>query len=114
MQIEHIVVDELIPHGNNSRTHSAEQVEQIIASIREFGFTNPVLVDDFGQIVAGHGRVLAAQKMGLSTVPCLRLEGLTEAQIRAYVIADNKLAENAGWDMDLLCLEIGDLKELAA
>ena len=112
MQIEQIAVDELIPYGNNSRTHSPAQVEQIIASIREFGFTNPVLVDDSGQIVAGHGRWMAAQKMGLPTVPCLRLKGLNETQIRAYVIADNKLAESAGWDMDLLRLEIGALKDL--
>lgn len=112
MQIEHIAVTNLCPYERNSRTHSDAQVEQIAASIREFGFVNPVLIDENCRIIAGHGRVMAATKMGLADVPCLRLEGLTEAQIRAYVIADNKLAENAGWDMDLLRLEIGDLKEL--
>lgn len=112
MQIEQMPVADLRPYERNSRTHSEAQVEQIIASIRAFGFTSPVLIDADNRIIAGHGRVLAATKMGMATVPCLRLEGLTEEQIRAYVIADNKLAENAGWDMDLLRLEIGDLKKL--
>lgn len=112
MQIEQMPVADLRPFERNSRTHSEAQVEQIIVSINSFGFTNPVLIDADNRIIAGHGRVLAATKMGLVLVPCLRLEGLTEAQARAYVIADNKLAENAGWDMDLLRLEIGELKEL--
>lgn len=112
MQIEQIPLTDLAPFDRNSRTHSPEQVAQIVLSIREFGFTNPLLIDEANRIVAGHGRHQAATTMGLATVPCLRLSGLTEAQIRAYVIADNKLAENAGWDMELLRLEVGDLKEL--
>jgi DNA modification methylase len=93
----------------NSRTHSDEQVAQIAASIKEFGFTNPVLVDGDKGIIAGHGRILAARKLGLKDVPTIELAHLTEAQRRAYVIADNKLAENAGWDMDLLKIEVADL-----
>jgi ParB-like chromosome segregation protein Spo0J len=111
-KIEHLPVSDLTPYDRNSRTHSDAQIEQIIASIREFGFVNPVLVDGTGRIVAGHGRVMAAKKMALATVPCLRLDGLTEEQIRAYVIADNKLAENAGWDESMLRLEIADLDKL--
>ena len=101
-QIETLALDALVPYARNSRTHSPEQVAQIAASIREFGFTNPVLIDDAGGIIAGHGRVLGARAVGLLAVPCLRLAGLSEAQKRAYVIADNKLALNAGWDEDLL------------
>lgn len=110
--IENINPTLLAPYERNSRTHSDDQVEQIAASIREFGFVNPVLVDDNNRIVAGHGRVMAAIKMDLSEVPCLRLTDLTEEQIRAYVIVDNKLVENSGWDTDLLRLEIGDLSTL--
>lgn len=100
----------LIPYARNSRTHSDEQVAQIAASIREFGFTNPVLIDGEGGIIAGHGRVLAARKLGIKDVPVLVLDHLTPAQRRAYVIADNKLALNAGWDSELLKLEMLDLK----
>lgn len=100
--IETLPIDALVPYARNSRTHSAEQVAQIAASIREFGFTNPVLIDEAGGIIAGHGRVLGARAVGLAAVPCLRLVGLSDAQKRAYVIADNKLALNAGWDEDLL------------
>jgi DNA modification methylase len=96
----------LTPYARNSRTHSEAQVAQIAASIREFGFTNPVLIDGKGEIIAGHGRVLAAQSLGLEAVPVLILDHLTEDQRRAYVIADNKLALNAGWDEDLLRQEI--------
>jgi len=96
--IEHLAIDALIPYARNSRTHSAEQVAQVAASIREFGFTNPVLIDGEGGIIAGHGRVMAARQLGLAEVPCIRLAHLSEAQRRAYVIADNKLALNAGWD----------------
>lgn len=103
-------VDALIPYARNSRTHSDEQVAQIAASIREFGWTNPVLVDGENGVIAGHGRILAARKLGLDTVPCIELAHLSETQKRAYIIADNKLAENAGWDNELLALEIGDLK----
>lgn len=110
--IEYINLDDLIPFAKNSRTHSGEQVAQIAASIKEFGFTNPVLIDDTGGIIAGHGRVLAARKLKLAEVPCIRLSHLTEAQKRAYVIADNKLALNAGWDEEMLKLELTDLQSL--
>jgi len=110
MNIETIAVDLLIPYARNSRTHSDEQVAQIAASIREFGFTNPVLIDGQDGIIAGHGRVLGARKLGMSDVPCIRLAHLSEAQKRAYVIADNKLALNAGWDEKMLALELQDLQ----
>jgi hypothetical protein len=109
--LELVPIDELIPYAKNSRTHSADQVAQIAASIKEFGFTNPVLIDDEGGIIAGHGRVQGARKLGMDAIPCLRLSGLTEAQKRAYVIADNKLALNAGWDDDMLRLELTELKD---
>jgi DNA modification methylase len=112
IQIERIGVEALIPYARNSRTHSDAQVAQIAASIREFGFTNPVLVDEANGIIAGHGRVLAARKLKMQDVPAIRLSHLTEAQKRAYVIADNKLALNAGWDIELLRLEINDLRGL--
>jgi ParB-like chromosome segregation protein Spo0J len=111
-KIERIKVADLIPYAKNSRTHTAEQVAQIAGSIKEFGFTNPVLIDDDNGIIAGHGRVLAAQKLGSPEVPCIRLSHLSETQKRAYVIADNKLAMNAGWDDEMLSLEIKDLKDL--
>jgi len=110
-QIESLPVSDLIPYARNSRTHSDEQVTQIAASIREFGFTNPVLIDFNGTIIAGHGRVMAAKKVGLAEVPCLRLKHLTPSQIRAYVIADNKLALNAGWDDEMLKAELLTLQE---
>ena len=103
-------VAELVPYARNSRTHSEAQVAQIAASIREFGFTNPVLVDAKGEIIAGHGRVMAAKVLGLAEVPVLVLDHLTDAQRRAYVIADNKLALNAGWDLELLAVELGELQ----
>ena len=109
-QIEYLALDALIPYARNSRTHDDAQVAQIAASIKEFGFTNPVLVDATGGIIAGHGRVLAARKLGMADVPCIRLGHLTETQQRAYVIADNKLALNAGWDAQMLALEIKDLE----
>ncbi len=108
--IEQIDIDALIPYARNSRTHSETQVAQVAASIREFGFTNPVLIDGDGGIIAGHGRVLAARKLGLQTVPAIRIDYMTDAQKRAYVIADNKLALNAGWDDELLALELGELQ----
>lgn len=110
--LEHLPIDGLIPYARNSRTHSPEQVTQIAASIREFGFTNPILIDADGGIIAGHGRVLAARQLGMATLPCLRLGHLSEAQKRAYIIADNKLALNAGWDETLLALELADLKAM--
>ena len=102
----------LIPYARNSRTHSDEQVAQIAASISEWGFTNPILIDTDGGIIAGHGRLLAAQKLGLDEVPTMTAEGWTEAQRKAYVIADNKLALNADWDMDMLKVELDDLDGL--
>lgn len=111
LSITYLPTDALIPYARNSRTHSAEQVAQIAASIKEFGFTNPVLVDEERGIIAGHGRVMAAQRLGLTEVPTITLAGLTEMQRRAYVIADNRLALNAGWDNEMLALELADLKE---
>lgn len=110
-QIEYIKTEKLVPYARNSRTHSDEQVQQIMGSIKEFGFTNPVLVDGDGVIIAGHGRTMAAQRLGMKEVPCLRLSHLTEAQKRAYVIADNKLALNAGWDDEMLALELRNLRD---
>jgi len=111
-QIIMIKTESLIPYVMNSRTHSPEQVSQIAANIKEFGFTNPVLTDGENSIIAGHGRVLAAQKLGLEEVPCIELPYLTEAQRKAYIIADNKLALNAGWDNEVLKAEITTLKEM--
>lgn len=112
LKISMTETDKLIPYAMNSRTHSPEQVAQIAASIKEFGFTNPILTDGENGIIAGHGRVMAAQKLGLESVPCIELAHLTSAQRRAYIIADNKLALNAGWDEDILKLEIEALGEL--
>lgn len=111
LQIDYRATDTLIPYARNSRTHSDAQVAQIAASIREFGFTNPVLVDADGGIIAGHGRVLAARKLGLAEVPTICLGHLTETQRRAYVIADNKLALNAGWDEQMLAVELLELQQ---
>lgn len=110
-QIDQRPIDSLVPYANNARTHSDEQVAQIAASIREFGWTNPVLVDGDNGIIAGHGRVLAARKLGYSDVPCIELAHLTDTQKRAYVLADNRLAEAASWDNDLLALELGGLND---
>jgi len=107
--IEHLPTDDLIPYARNSRTHSPEQVAAVAASIRQFGFTNPVLIDGNNTIIAGHGRVMAAQSLGLPAVPCIRLGHLSDAQRRAYVIADNKLAEQAGWNVAMLAREVEDL-----
>lgn len=112
LKVEYKNIKDLIPYCNNSRTHSDEQVQQIASSIKEFGFTNPVLIDEQGGIIAGHGRVMAAKKLGLAEVPCIVLDGLSEAQKKAYIIADNKLALNAGWDDELLKIELEQLKEL--
>jgi 16S rRNA G966 N2-methylase RsmD len=99
----------LRPYTRNARTHSPKQIAQIAASIREFGFNNPILIDREGEIIAGHGRVAAAKKLGLDTAPCVRLEHLTEAQKRAYILADNRLAEKAGWDREILAIELQHL-----
>lgn len=102
---------DLIPYINNSRTHSDHQVQQVASSIKEFGFTNPILIDEGDGIIAGHGRLMAAQKLGLDEVPTITLEGLTEAQRKAYVIADNKLALNADWDYELLKIEVENIAQ---
>ena len=109
--LEQIEPDDLRPWARNARTHSKKQLRQIADSIRTFGFTNPVLIDRENRILAGHGRVAAAQQLGMATVPCLRFEHMTETEKRAYVLADNKLALNAGWDADLLAAELGALLE---
>lgn len=110
--IKKISVNDLIPYINNSRTHSDEQVLQIAASIKEFGFLNPIIVDGSNGIIAGHGRVMAAKKLGLDEVPCIDASHLSEAQKKAYIIADNKLALNAGWDDEILRIELNILDEL--
>ena len=104
-------VNELIPYINNSRTHSDAQIGQIAASIREFGWTNPILIDGENGIIAGHGRLKAAMLLGMEEVPVIELSHLSETQKKAYIIADNKLAMNAGWDMELLKLEISELED---
>jgi DNA modification methylase len=109
-QVERRPVSDLIPYARNARTHSDAQVAQIAASIREWGWTTPVLVDEAGGLIAGHGRVLAARKLGVTEVPVMVARGWSEAQKRAYVLADNKLAENAGWDEELLRVELSDLR----
>ena len=112
MEIIEKEIGELTAYENNSRTHSDEQINQIIASINEFGFTNPLLINPDNGVIAGHGRLRAAIEAGMDKVPCIILKGLTEAQERAYVIADNQLALNAGWNMDILALELADLKDM--
>jgi len=112
LSIKYKKTSSLIPYINNSRTHSEQQVQQVAASIKEFGFTNPLLIDENEGIIAGHGRLQAAQMMGMDEVPTITLEGLTEAQRKAYVIADNKLALNSGWDDELLKVELETLSEL--
>ena len=109
MKITQKKVESLIPYINNSRTHSDEQVAQIAASIKEFGWTNPILVDGQNGIIAGHGRLLAARKLGYKEVPTIELKDLTETQKKAYIIADNRLALNAGWDNEMLTIELNDL-----
>jgi len=112
MQIEQTPVRELRPHPNNARTHSKQQIRQIAKSIKQFGFCNPVLVDDTKQIIAGHGRVEAAKLLGLDSVPTCRISHLSEAEKRAYILADNRLAEKAGWDKELLFIELRGLIDL--
>lgn len=107
-----VATDSLIPYARNSRTHSDEQVAQIAASIKEFGFLNPIIIDGDNGIIAGHGRVMAAQKLGIKELPCIEASHLTDAQRRAYIIADNKLAMNAGWDDEMLRIELDELGEM--
>ena len=109
---EDVEIEKLKPYKNNARTHSDEQIEKIAKSMKEFGFINPVLVDGNLNVIAGHGRILGAKKLGMKEVPCLFIEDLTEEQKRAYIIADNRLAEDAGWDKELLKIELEDLKNM--
>ena len=109
---ENVEIEKLIPYKNNARTHSDEQIEKIAKSMKEFGFINPILVDRNLNVIAGHGRILGAKKLGMKEVPCLFIEDLTEEQKRAYIIADNRLAEDAGWDKELLKIELEDLKNM--
>jgi hypothetical protein len=112
MKIEQIPTEKLIPYARNAKKHDAAQVSKLAGSIREFGFNNPVLIDNDNGIIAGHGRVMAAQKLELKEVPCIRLGHLTDTQRRAYILADNKLAEiGGGWDDEMLKLELADLKD---
>lgn len=111
LEVAYIATTDVIPYANNPRTHSEQQVAQVAASIREFGFNNPILLDEHNGIIAGHGRLAAAQKLGMELVPTITLAGLTEAQRKAYIIADNKLTENSAWDYELLEIEIDRLKE---
>lgn len=112
LEIEYLPIGDLLPYAKNARTHSDAQVAKIASSIREFGFNNPILIDAKNGIVAGHGRLMAAQKLGLDAVPCVRLEHLNDVQRRAYILADNRLALDAGWDENMLALELQDLKGL--
>jgi hypothetical protein len=112
MKIEQIPTEKLIPYARNAKKHDAAQVSKLAGSIREFGFNNPVLIDAQNGIIAGHGRVMAAQKLELKDVPCIRLGHLTDTQRRAYILADNKLAEiGGGWDEELLGLELAELRD---
>lgn len=105
-RIEMLEPSQLKPYAKNARTHSGKQLRQIANSIRQFGFTNPILIDERNMILAGHGRVEAAKQLDIKRVPCIRLGSMTSAEKRAYVLADNKLAENAGWDIDILSDEL--------
>jgi ParB-like chromosome segregation protein Spo0J len=111
LEVAYIATTDIIPYANNPRTHSDQQVAQVAASIKEFGFNNPILLDEHNGIIAGHGRLAAAQKLGMSLVPTITLEGLTEAQRKAYIIADNKIALNSGWDDELLRIELEILSD---
>jgi len=110
LQIQYKNVNELLPYEKNSRTHSEEQITQVASSMETFGFTNPILIDENNGIIAGHGRLEAAKRIGLDEVPTITLLGLTEGQKKAYIIADNKLALNASWDEELLKLELETLQ----
>lgn len=109
-RFEKVNIDRLVPYARNARTHSKEQILQLRASMREFGFVNPVIVDKELNIIVGHGRIIAAKEEGIAEVPCVFVEHLTEAQKRAYILADNRLAMNAGWDAEMLSVEIADLQ----
>lgn len=109
LKIEYLKIEDVTCYGKNARMHSPEQIEQLVNSIQEFGFTNPILIDDDGNLIAGHGRLEAAEKLGLDDVPAIRLRNLSEKQVKALRIADNQLALNASWDMDLLAAELAEL-----
>lgn len=112
LAVDYLPVKTVIPYARNARTHSREQIKQIANSIQAFGFINPIIVDADNMIVAGHARVLAAKEIGLSLIPAIRVDHLTDAEERAYILADNKLAENAGWDQDLLKIELEFLTQV--
>ena len=111
-EVQEVTLTKLIPYVNNAKIHGEDQVTKIASSIREFGFLNPVLIDKKFNIIAGHGRVMAAKKLELKTVPCVFIEGLTDAQRKAYILADNKLGELAAWDQDLIAQELQALNEV--
>ena len=111
LKVEWRALDDLVPYARNARTHSDGQITQIANSIKAFGWTNPVLIDGAGGIIAGHGRVLAARQLGKKKAPCIKLAGLSKSEVQAYVLADNKLALNAGWDDELLAIELGELSD---
>lgn len=111
LQIKYVSPDTLLKYEKNSRTHSPDQIDQIVGSISKFGFTNPILIDEKNIVIAGHGRLAAATQIGMVQVPVIVLEGLSEEQRRAYVIADNKIALNAGWDENILAMELADLQD---
>ena len=110
-QMEKRPVSELIPYARNARMHSTAQIRQLRASIHEFGFINPILIDRAGNVIAGHGRLLAAEAEGMNEVPCVLVEHLSDAQRRAYILADNRLAEMSGWDLDMVTIELGDIRD---
>ncbi len=112
MEVIQIAIDTLIPYAMNARTHPDSQISKIAASIKEFGFNNPILIDKDNGIIAGHGRVLAAKKLGLVSVPCIMLEHLSEAQRKAYILADNRIALDGGWDHEMLSMEVKELNDL--
>src|SRR3979490_301225 len=114
LQIEYWPLDRLIPYARNARTHSAGQIAEIAGSIRAFGFSNPILVGEGADVIAGHGRLAAARKLGLAEAPVVVLRGLSDAQRRQLVLADNKIAMNAGWDAEMLSLELADLSAIGA
>lgn len=111
-KITQVPIAELVPYENNAKVHNPEQIEKLMASIQEFGFLNPVLIDENKNIIAGHGRVLAAKNLKMETVPCADISGLAEAQRRAYILADNRLAELADWDMQIVMDELADLLDM--
>jgi hypothetical protein len=114
LRLEHWPIDRVVPSARNARTHSQAQIAEIAGSIRAFGFTNPILVGDAGDVIVGHGRLAAARQLGLGMVPVIPLEGLTEMQRRQLMLADNRIALNAGWDLDMLKLELKDLSAIGA